>query len=173
MADLIILGNGFDLAVDMHTSYIHFFDYLTRMNEPGLLASELEGLSFRKPIELSSFFKKYRYLSFWEILFDILRLPDLKEWNNVEKTISETLTKVNSGMWKDKSNNGHEFVNDLLSKFQIRNSNNLLWLYCFFYIYSVSNVYEFLLIELNKFEKKLQIILFSRKHKLQRPTFKK
>lgn len=89
MADLIILGNGFDLNVGMKTKYSNYFCKVDTDSEVGKLCKALDGMenSPFKDIELCK--EVHQKVTFWNIIFYVLKGADIKNWSDVENTISE------------------------------------------------------------------------------------
>lgn len=107
MADLVILGNGFDLSVGMKTSYKDFFSIDTPDNGRSRI------ISYPGKNEVRS----YNY-SFWDIVFRKLMIHcyKIENWYDVEDTIYQLIRVINSSNFLN-----HGYVFELYKSYKSKN----------------------------------------------------
>lgn len=157
MADLVILGNGFDLNVGMKTSYN---DYFSKIEAEGVVENfckECDKLLTPHPDLILSLKRKYPEVTFWDIVFYILKEVEFEKWNDVERGIYEIINIGNQSVWEDYQNSKylHEFDKYLRKKnYSKIRYTRALHNYCQRSMFTKENMYEFQLGELKRYEQK-------------------
>ena len=112
---LIILGNGFDLACKLKSSYFDFFQYhFAEVAKHSTIQNYYERELLNKNFE--DILKK---ISFWDVIFIYeycnQKLNEQSEWNNIEDTIYKVLHYLVS---EDSSTNLSGATKGLLDNFK-------------------------------------------------------
>lgn len=112
-SQLVILGNGFDLACGLHSRYEDFFNWKY---------SELEEKSIIKNFIRNPKTLKKSDITFWDIFFMIERNYSKRNpnWSNIEEAIGQVVSYVfysKEGKWlRGYSNEGKRFIDKVNRK---------------------------------------------------------
>ena len=158
MANLVILGNGFDLNVGMKTSYKDFFSKIEEEGSVGKLCEELDWLLNPQSDILKSFIEKYPKVTFWDIVFYILKEANIENWNEVERIIYEIINIGNQSDWEDYQNGSfltkfRKYLQRKINTGKMYNTTALHY-FCRENMLSKKSMYEYQYNELIKFEQK-------------------
>ncbi len=157
MADLVILGNGFDLNVGMKTSYNDYFSEMEREGSVKRLCDEMDGLIESQLDKMKSCKEKYPNVTFWDIIFYILKNAKIKNWTDVENVISEIINIGNQSDWDDYLKGA--YCHSLRVYLKKKNNSDYHYTtalnnFCLESMLSKEDMYEYQYGELIKFEQK-------------------
>lgn len=102
---LLMIGNGFDLAAKLKSSYIDFYNEVIKesssIKQANAFIDKYVGNSTISILNLSTEFKgiKRQFLNneidYWSLLFDRYKTKELESWYDIEKIIYDTLNRIN------------------------------------------------------------------------------
>lgn len=95
MAELVVLGNGFDLAIKLKTKFEDFIDSIK---------PKMENLYGKMNFTDIEFLETKYDENYWALLLFITKLygKDVSEWNNVEKLIKEVIISTCNN-WQERN----------------------------------------------------------------------
>lgn len=159
---LVILGNGFDLASGLNSTYDNFINYILKENN--LTSAEIVTMfDYKTNGEL--FGSNALKLNIWYLLFFYSKLSKDVTWREVERQILKWIKLLNNKRTTSKIS----LVKDIMLKTDKQtlsiNSEPIPWIMWYKMketseFQSCENISDYLFQELNKLEKKFETFLF-------------